>query len=90
MRTVPKGRKTHDADLLQELYSTGLLVGFLVDSELAAIGVPDRLFSFMGWVTRLQPVTPGRLAAETGLPPTTIRDYVRRQQTTRRTRRIGA
>ena len=78
MRTVPKGRKTHDADLLQELYSTGLLVGFLVDSELAAIGVPDRLFSFMGWVTRLQPVTPGRLAAETGLPPTTIRDYVRR------------
>jgi DNA-binding MarR family transcriptional regulator len=32
----------------------------------------------MGWVTRLQPVTPGRLAAETGLPPTTIRDYVRR------------
>jgi DNA-binding MarR family transcriptional regulator len=29
-------------------------------------------------VATLQPVTPGRLAAETGLPPTTIRDYVRR------------
>ena len=78
MRAVPEGRKTHDADLLQELYSTGLLVGLLVDAELATIGVPDRLFSFMGWVTRLQPVTPRRLAAETGLPPTTIRDYVRR------------
>jgi DNA-binding MarR family transcriptional regulator len=28
-------------------------------------------------VTRLEPVTPGTLASETGLPPTTIRDYVR-------------
>ena len=67
-----------DVDLLQELYSTGLLVGMLVDEELAKIGVPDELFSFLGWVTRLEPVTPGRLAAETGLPPTTIRDYIRR------------
>jgi DNA-binding MarR family transcriptional regulator len=67
-----------DIDLLQELYSTGLLVGLLVDEELARIGVPDQLFSFIGWVVRLEPVTPGRLATETGLPPTTIRDYVRR------------
>jgi DNA-binding MarR family transcriptional regulator len=67
-----------DVDLLQELYSTGLLVGMLVDEELAKIGVPDELFSFLGWVTRLEPVTPGALAAETGLPPTTIRDYIRR------------
>jgi len=71
-------RETRDADLLQELYSTGLLVGMLVDAELAMIDVPDRLFSFIGWVTRLEPVTPGTLAAETGLPPTTVRDYVRR------------
>jgi MarR family transcriptional regulator, 2-MHQ and catechol-resistance regulon repressor len=65
-------------DLLQELYSTGLLVGMLVDEELEKAGVPQQLFSFLGWVATLQPVTPGRLAAETGLPPTTIRDYVRR------------
>jgi DNA-binding MarR family transcriptional regulator len=71
-------RAPSDLDLLQELYSTGLLVGLLVDAELARIGVPDRLFSFIGWLTRLQPVTPSALAAETGLPPTTIRDYVRR------------
>jgi DNA-binding MarR family transcriptional regulator len=31
----------------------------------------------LGWITRLQPVTPGALTAETGLPSTTIRDYVR-------------
>jgi DNA-binding MarR family transcriptional regulator len=65
-------------DLLQELYSTGLLVGMLVDEELEKAGVPQQLFSFLGWVATLQPVTPGTLAAETGLPPTTIRDYVRR------------
>jgi len=74
---VPEREQT-DADLLQELYSTGLLVALLVDEELAKAGVPDRLFSFIGWVTRLEPVTPSTLAAETGLPPTTIRDYVRR------------
>jgi DNA-binding MarR family transcriptional regulator len=67
-----------DADLLQELYSTGLLVALLVDEELAKAGVPPALFSFLGWIARLQPVTPGALAAETGLPATTIRDYVRR------------
>ena len=67
-----------DPDLLQELYSTGILVGFLVDEELRKAGIPPALFSFIGWITRLQPITPGRLAAETGLPPTTIRDYVRR------------
>jgi DNA-binding MarR family transcriptional regulator len=67
-----------EADLLQELYSTGLLVGLLVDEELAKAGIPQELFSFLGWVTRLQPATPSMLAAETGLPPTTVRDYVRR------------
>ena len=74
--SVPE-RDSSDVDLLQELYSTGLLVALLVDAELARIGVPDRRFSFIGWVTRLEPVTPSVLAAETGLPPTTIRDYVR-------------
>ena len=65
-------------DFLQELYSTGLMVGLLVDLELERVGVPTQLFSFLGWVSVLQPVTPGRLAAETGLPATTIRDHVRR------------
>jgi DNA-binding MarR family transcriptional regulator len=72
---VPERR---DADLLQEIFSAGLLVGLLVDEELERAGVSQQLFSFLGWVATLQPVTPGTLAAETGLPPTTIRDYVRR------------
>jgi DNA-binding MarR family transcriptional regulator len=50
----------------------------LVDEALEAAGVSGQLFSFLGWIAALQPVTPGELAAETGLPPTTIRDYIRR------------
>jgi DNA-binding MarR family transcriptional regulator len=67
-----------NAALLQELYTAGTLVALLVDEELEAVGVLPELFSFLGWVYTLQPVTPGKLAAETGTPPTTIRDYIRR------------
>ena len=63
-----------DAELMQEAYSAGVLVALLVEEELEAVGVPHQDFSFLGWVYSLQPVTPGRLSAETGLPPTTIRD----------------
>ena len=67
-----------NAALLQELYSAGALVGMLVTEELRAAGVSPQPFSFLGWIALLQPVTPGALAAETGMPATTIRDYVRR------------
>jgi DNA-binding MarR family transcriptional regulator len=63
--------------LLQEVYSTGALVGFLVNRELEADGISPRLYSFLGWIALLEPVTPGRLAEESGMPSTTIRDYVR-------------
>ncbi len=71
-------RVERDAALLQELYTAGTLVNLLVTEELERAGVPAELFSFLGWIRNLEPVTPGGLAAETGLPPTTIRDYVRR------------
>jgi DNA-binding MarR family transcriptional regulator len=64
--------------LLQEAYSAGLLIEVLVNAELRAGGVDPQLFSFLGWVRRLEPVTPGALAAETGMPATTIRDHLRR------------
>ena len=63
---------------MQELYTAGQLVNVLVTRELEAAGVPAHDFSFLGWIAQLQPVTPSRLAAETGLPATTIRDYIRR------------
>ena len=64
--------------LLQEVYSAGSLVGSLVNAELRNGGIDPQLFSFLSWVRLLEPVTPGTLAAETGIPPTTIRDYLRR------------
>jgi DNA-binding MarR family transcriptional regulator len=67
-----------DAALMQEVFTAGSLVNHLVVEELHAAGVPSQDFSFLGWVRTLEPVTPGRLAEESGLPPTTIRDYVRR------------
>jgi DNA-binding MarR family transcriptional regulator len=78
IRDVP-GFDPRDASaLLQEIFTGGQLVGLLVDEELEKAGVPSQLFSFLGWIASLQPVTPGNLAAETGLPPTTVRDYIRR------------
>jgi DNA-binding MarR family transcriptional regulator len=74
-----KGRSwNEDAVLLQELYSAGSLVESLVNAELRKGGIAPQLFSFLSWVRLLEPVTPGALAAETGIPPTTIRDYLRR------------
>src|SRR5262245_36672785 len=66
-----------DAALLQEVYSTGQLVGFLVGRELETDGISPRLFSFLGWISLLEPVTPTAFSEETGMPPTTIRDFVR-------------
>ena len=67
-----------DVELLQKLYSAGTLVAVLVNAELEAVGVLPELFSFLGWVYTLQPIAPGKLAAETGMPTTTVRDYIRR------------
>jgi DNA-binding MarR family transcriptional regulator len=77
IRTVAKPAR-QDAHLMQSLYTAGSLVGVLVGEELEKAGVAPELFSFLGWITLLQPVSPGGLAAETGMPPTTIRDYIRR------------
>jgi DNA-binding MarR family transcriptional regulator len=71
-------RLARRAALMQEAYTAGQLVNVLVIRELDKVGVPAQDFSFLGWIAQLQPVTPSRLAAETGLPATTIRDHIRR------------
>jgi DNA-binding MarR family transcriptional regulator len=72
-----RGWASGEIALLQEVYSTGALVGFLVNRELEADGISPRRFSFLGWVSLLEPVTPSAFSEETGMPPTTIRDFVR-------------
>jgi DNA-binding MarR family transcriptional regulator len=78
----------HDAHLMQALYTAGSLVAVLVGEELQAAGVSPELFSFLGWVRLLEPVSPGGLAAETGMAPTTIRDYIRRLVERRDVRKV--
>lgn len=63
--------------LRQEAYTAAGLVAALVTAELEAEGVPSQLFSLLGWIRLLEPVTPARLTAETGIPATTLRDDVR-------------
>jgi DNA-binding MarR family transcriptional regulator len=46
-----------------------------------ARGVPSQLFSLLGWIRVLQPVSPGDLSFSTGIAPTTLRDYLRRLTT---------
>ena len=75
---MPERSWNRDTILLQEVYSAGLLVASLVNAELREGGIAPQLFSFLSWVRLLEPVTPGTLSAETGIPPTTIRDYLRR------------
>src|SRR5215218_7334454 len=70
-------RKWIGLGLLQESYTAAGLVAALVNAELEAAGVPSQLFSLLGWITLLEPVTPARLTAETGVPTTTLRDYLR-------------
>ena len=66
------------AVLIQEAYTASTLIATLVERELHARGVPSQLFSLLGWIRVLQPVSPGDLGFSTGIPPTTLRDYIRR------------
>ena len=67
-----------NAALIQEAYTAGTFIATLVGRELHARGVPSQLFSLLGWIRVLQPVSPGDLGFSTGIAPTTLRDYLRR------------
>jgi|SRR5215217_5644719 len=67
-----------NAVLIQEAYTAATLIAALVERELHARGVPSQLFSLLGWIRVLQPVAPGHLSFSTGIPPTTLRDYLKR------------
>ena len=64
--------------LLQAAFTAGTLIELLVDEELDAAGVPSQLLSLLAWIDSLGPITPTSLSAESGMPPTTLRDNIRR------------
>jgi DNA-binding MarR family transcriptional regulator len=64
------------ASVLLELHSTDRVVRTLVYEELARRGLAPNLLAILALIDIHQPVTPTRLALETGVRPTTLRDMI--------------
>jgi DNA-binding MarR family transcriptional regulator len=69
---TPRGR------LLLDLYASNQLAGMLLARELEAEGVPRDYYGLLTEIALSGPVAPTKLAAQVGLPPTTIYDYADR------------
>jgi DNA-binding MarR family transcriptional regulator len=63
---------------LLELHVAGQVLGVLIESVLADVGLPPHLFGLLDQVKRREPVAPSVIADEEGIPATTIRDNVER------------
>ena len=69
---TPRGR------LLLDLYASNQLAAALLSRELGAEGVPRELYGLLTEIAVAGPVAPTKLAAQVGLPPTTLYDYADR------------
>ena len=58
--------------------TTAQLVGRIVDAELEPVGIPGFLLALLTHVRDLAPVSPTGIARASGMPPTTLRDNIRR------------
>lgn len=72
MTETPRGR------LLLDLYASNQLAGMLLARELEAEGVQREHYGLLTEIALTGPVTPTKLAAQVGLPPTTAYDYAER------------
>ena len=64
------------ASVILELHSADRLVRTLMHEEMARLGLPPSLFAILALIGLHQPITPRDLALESGVRPTTIRDFV--------------
>jgi DNA-binding MarR family transcriptional regulator len=71
-------RPERPASILLELYVMSQIGGTLLRAELEAAGVEVDSFGFLSTIAVLEPPTPSQLAAELGLPLTTVSDTVQR------------
>jgi DNA-binding MarR family transcriptional regulator len=74
MCAVASGR----ADYLLELWLAGGAAGAELGRRLQAVGVEAHLFGLLTHIAHREPVAPSVIAAEEGIPVTTIRDNVQR------------
>ncbi|MEO5633804.1 MarR family winged helix-turn-helix transcriptional regulator [Gaiella sp.] len=58
--------------------TTSQLVGRIVGAKLEPIGIPAYLLAVLTHIRDLEPVSPSRVSAASGMPPTTLRDNIQR------------
>jgi DNA-binding MarR family transcriptional regulator len=66
------------ADYLLELWLAGTAAGAEIGRRLRAFGIEAHLFALLTHIAHREPVTPSAIAAEQGIPVTTMRDNVQR------------
>ncbi len=69
---------TTDRRLFLTLFTAYQYVGAIVERQLAAVGLPSRLFGVLSHVDRRAPVSPSEISAASGVPMTTLRDNIQR------------
>ena len=68
----------HRNTVLLQLWTAAHMAERLVDEHLQRLGVSDEQFALLSLISLHEPVTPTALAAQMGVPLTTLADAVRR------------
>jgi DNA-binding MarR family transcriptional regulator len=66
------------ADYLLELWLAGTAAGAEIGRRMRGFGIEAHLFALLTHISHREPVTPSAIAAEEGIPVTTVRDNVQR------------
>jgi len=66
------------ADYLLELWLAGTAAGAEIGRRMRGFGIEAHLFALLTHIAHREPVTPSAIAAEQGIPVTTVRDNVQR------------
>lgn len=76
MRTIGQGMANRQ--LLLKAGTTSQLVGRIVEAQLEPVGIPAYLLAVLTHIRDLEPVSPSRVSAASGMPATTLRDNIER------------
>ena len=77
------------ASVILELHSADRLVRTLMLEEMARLGLQPSLFAILSLIAIHQPITPSDLAIESGVRPTTMRNFVNEMVEAGHVRRVA-
>ena len=77
------------ASVILELHSADRLVRTLMLEEMARLGLQPSLLAILALIELHQPITPSDLALESGVRPTTMRDFVNEMVAAGHVRRVA-